>query len=117
MKFVAEPGLEFARKTKRKYDLIFLDGDHAATAVYQEIPAALTMLAPNGVILLHDFFPGNKPLWAGSSPIQGPVLAVQRLRTDGMAIQVVPLAHFRGLQRRAPTSRAWRSRHAKCRAP
>ena len=89
--FVAEPGLEFARKNKRKYDLIFLDGDHAATAVYQEIPAALTMLAPNGVILLHDYFPGNKPLWPGSSPIQGPVLAVQRLRADGMAIQVVPL--------------------------
>ena len=89
--FCAEPGLEFARKTQRKFDLIFLDGNHAATAVYQEIPAALGMLAPNGVILLHDYFPGVKPLWADSVPIQGPALAVQRLRADGMAIEVIPL--------------------------
>jgi predicted O-methyltransferase YrrM len=89
--FVTQPALEFARRTMRKFDFIFLDGDHAAIAVYEEIPAALKMLAPNGVILLHDYFPGVKPLWPGSSPIEGPALAVQRLRADGVGLEVLPL--------------------------
>lgn len=89
--FVVEPGLEFARKNTRKFDLIFLDGNHAAQAVYEEIPAALKMLAPDGVILLHDYFPDNKPLWPDARPIQGPVLAVQKLRSDGLDLEVIPL--------------------------
>lgn len=89
--FKVEPGLEFARKNTRKFDFVFLDGNHAAQAVYQEIPAALKMLAPNGVILLHDYFPNVQPLWAGSRAIQGPALAVQRLRSDGIDLEVIPL--------------------------
>ena len=46
------------------FDFVFLDGDHAAATVYQEIPAACRVLRRGGVIVLHDFFPGLMPLWS-----------------------------------------------------
>ena len=56
------------------FDMIFLDGDHSAIAVYKEIPLALKRLCPTdkGLIILHDFFPGLSPLWEGQAPLPGP---------------------------------------------
>src|SRR5687767_6907932 len=42
--FAAKPSLEYFSASDEKYDFIFLDGDHGATTVYQEIPAALGRL-------------------------------------------------------------------------
>jgi len=65
VQFITKPSLEFLSATGEGFDFIFLDGDHCAKTVYQEIPAALDHLNPNGVILLHDYFPNAKPLWKG----------------------------------------------------
>lgn len=91
VKFVARPSLEFMSDCTRRYDLIFLDGNHSAPTVYREIPAALKLLEPGGYILLHDYFPNLRPLWAGTPPIRGPWLATERLRREGVDIRVVPL--------------------------
>jgi predicted O-methyltransferase YrrM len=66
--------LEFMRSTKQRYDLIFLDSDHRADTVYQEVSAALPLLSSNGVLLLHDYYPGGVPLFPNSAVI-GPFYA------------------------------------------
>jgi predicted O-methyltransferase YrrM len=90
--FIQNRSPEFLRQPLHKYDLIFLDGSHAASVVYQEIPLALSALNQNGVILLHDFYPGNRPLWSSNRRIvPGPWIAVQRLRKEGAPLQAHPL--------------------------
>jgi predicted O-methyltransferase YrrM len=89
--FVADTSLNYAANCKQKFDFIFLDGSHAASVVYQEIPMALKLLNPNGVILLHDYFPGMKPLWSDGSIIPGPYQATERLAKEGVDVIVVPL--------------------------
>jgi predicted O-methyltransferase YrrM len=38
-----------------KYDLIFLDGDHAAETLEKDIYYALQLLAPGGILACHDY--------------------------------------------------------------
>ena len=89
--FVTRPATDYLRNSPEKFDLIFLDGDHSATGVYQEIPAALGLLNPGGLILLHDYFPGLQPLWADGAVVPGPQLAVERLRSEQLPVIVKPL--------------------------
>ncbi len=91
VEFVTSSSLTFLHGCKSKFDLIFLDGLHTATTVYQEVPAALEMLNPGGLILLHDFFPHCRPLWSDGSVIAGPWLAVERLRNEGAKMTAHPL--------------------------
>lgn len=91
VEFRTEASLRFLGTCKRKFDFIFLDGDHSAQTVYQEIPAALELLRPGGVILLHDYFPDLRPLWSNGTVIPGPFLATERLRQEGAKLVVVPL--------------------------
>jgi len=88
--FVVRKSLQFLRDGTERWDLIFLDGDHSAATVYQELPAALARLTPGGVVLLHDYFPNNRPLWPGDPVIPGPWLGVERLRQEGAALTVLP---------------------------
>lgn len=89
--FVVSPSLAFMAGTEERFDFIFLDGDHSARAVYLETAAALRLLRPGGVILLHDFYPGGRPLYAGSGVIAGPDRALERARRECPAIAVLPL--------------------------
>jgi predicted O-methyltransferase YrrM len=90
--FVTSDSIPYLTSCKERFDLIFLDGNHAATAVYQEIPAALRLLSPGGLILLHDYFPKLEPLWSDGAVVPGPWLGVERLRAEGAPIVVAPLA-------------------------
>jgi predicted O-methyltransferase YrrM len=93
--FVVRPSLEFLGEGgSRAFDLIFLDGDHSASTVYRELPAALARTARGGLVLLHDFFPGGQPLWRGEPVIRGPWLAVQRLRREGARFEVLALGEL-----------------------
>ena len=91
VEFITDTSLNFAANCQRTFDFIFLDGDHSAATVYQEVPVALNMLKQNGVILLHDYFPNMKPLWTDGSVIPGPYLAIERLRREGLNVTVLPL--------------------------
>lgn len=92
--FVTSPALDYFASHDERYDFIFLDGDHAARAVYQEVPAALRALRSNGVILLHDYFPGLQPLWVDRNVIPGPWLAVERLRSEGAKLKAIPFGQL-----------------------
>lgn len=91
VEFIEDTSLNYAIKCEQRFDFIFLDGDHAAKTVYQEIPLALNLLKQNGEILLHDFFPNLKSLWSDGSVIPGPFLATERLVREGANVLVLPL--------------------------
>lgn len=82
---------DYMKTTRERYDLIFLDGDHDAWAVYEELSLALPLLRKNGAILLHDFYPDGKPIRANGSAIGGPFRALARAQKEDPAIQVLPL--------------------------
>jgi predicted O-methyltransferase YrrM len=86
--------LDVLREPGERYDLIFLDGDHRFKTVLKEIPAALGRLVPGGYVLLHDFFPGLRPLWPDGKVIDGPQRAVERLQQAGWPIDVRPLGEL-----------------------
>jgi predicted O-methyltransferase YrrM len=89
--FVKSDSVAFLNRTDQRFDLIFLDGDHAMETVLEELPLSLRKLSPNGVILLHDYFPNGKPLWPDGSVVAGPFEATEKLRERGMKLKVVPL--------------------------
>ncbi|MDP6419302.1 MAG: class I SAM-dependent methyltransferase [Candidatus Krumholzibacteria bacterium] len=92
--FHACPATDFLPAGGDNYDLIFLDGSHAASSVYQEVPLALERLNPGGLILLHDYFPALKPLWKKSKVIPGPCLATDRLIDEGASFQALPFGEL-----------------------
>lgn len=89
--FVTTASLAYLDACSEQFDLIFLDGDHGASTVYQEIPKALRVLSQGGTILLHDFFPQNRPLWSNNAVIVGPQLGCERLQREGANFKVLPL--------------------------
>jgi predicted O-methyltransferase YrrM len=92
--FIAKPSSEFLQETDERFDLIFLDGDHAAPAVYREFAQALKCLAPNGAILLHDFYPEGRPLYPIGSIEPGPVVAAERITAECEVIGFLPLGEL-----------------------
>jgi len=108
VEFVIDDSLSYFAKCSRRFDFIFLDGDHAAATVYQEIPAALSLLNEGGVILLHDYFPELRPLWPDVPVIPGPFLATERLIREGAQLVALPLGElpWQSIQRSNATSLA-----------
>jgi predicted O-methyltransferase YrrM len=95
VEFVTSDSLGFLSSCKSEtFDLVFLDGDHAAATVYQEIPAACRTLRRGGVIVLHDFFPNLMPLWPNGVVIEGPWRAVERLRAEDARLEALPLGEL-----------------------
>jgi predicted O-methyltransferase YrrM len=89
--FVVMDSLDFFPSCEHRYDLIFLDGSHDASTVYQEIPAAMKLLHRDGHILLHDYFPALRPLWSNRAVVPGPYLATRRLEDEGADIKILPV--------------------------
>jgi hypothetical protein len=48
---------DFFLNNQRKYDVIFIDGDHRAIQVIEDIRNALKFITQRGIILLHDCNP------------------------------------------------------------
>jgi predicted O-methyltransferase YrrM len=96
VQFVKSSSLDYLSRTKNFLDFVFLDGDHSKSTVSAEIPLVLKRLNPGGIILLHDYFPENKPLWKDywGGVIEGPYLAVEKLRNQGYPIRAIPLGEL-----------------------
>jgi len=91
VEFIHKDSIEYMQTTDNKFDFIFLDGDHSANAVYKEVSLALNLLNENGIILLHDYFPDKEPLWSNGKVIPGPFWAIERIKKEGVKIDVMPL--------------------------
>ncbi len=94
VEFSVGRSLEVLVESGERYDLIFLDGDHRLKTVAAEIPLALARLCRGGHLLLHDFFPGLRPLWPDGKVIDGPQRAVLGLQRAGWPIEVLPLGEL-----------------------
>ena len=94
VEFVKDSSLRYMARCERKFDFIFLDGDHSSSTVYQEIPSALELLNKDGLILLHDYFPDLEPLWSNGAVISGPFLAAKRFKEEGANLAVLPLGEL-----------------------
>lgn len=92
VEFVVARSVDYLRGLPAAFDVVFLDGDHAASNVYREIPMALNVLRPGGCLVLHDFFPALEPVWPDGTVIPGPYLAVQRLRREQPGLTAIPLS-------------------------
>lgn len=94
VRFEIKPALSLMKTVGEKMDMIFLDGDHSAPAVYREISAALDILADDGIILLHDFYPNEIAIFPTGTVIPGPSLAVGRIRNEVPDIRISPLGEL-----------------------
>lgn len=79
----------FAEQRERgaKFNLIFIDGDHTAEQVYRDVQGALSVLATDGAICLHDCNPSTEAMQR-VPPVQSEWTgdcwkAVARLRAEG----------------------------------
>jgi predicted O-methyltransferase YrrM len=70
IRFHTGPSLEFMRVTDQRFNFIFLDGDHGAKAVYEELGSALPLLDEGSLILLHDYYPDAKPPYPHSATLE-----------------------------------------------
>jgi predicted O-methyltransferase YrrM len=91
VRFRVQSSIEYLASCSERFDLAFLDGFHTASHVLREIPATLPKLRPGGYVLLHDYYPEQKPLWSDGHVERGPYLAAERLRRGGADIAVKPL--------------------------
>ena len=91
IEFHTQPSIEFMNSTRQRFDFVFLDGYHGARTVYEEVSAVLKLLKKDGVLLLHDYYPGGKALYAGEPAIGGPFQALHRIRKENQTIEVLPL--------------------------
>jgi predicted O-methyltransferase YrrM len=90
-RFVIGDSRHFFAANDEMFDFVFLDGDHSADTVYEEMVSALALINENGLIVLHDYFPGGRPLWSDGVVISGPFAAVEKLRASRFAINAIPL--------------------------
>lgn len=91
VEFVTDDSARFWGRSTETFDLIFLDGNHEAPAVYKDVCGASQHLNPGGVIVLHDYFPDLQPLWKDSAPITGPSQAMARCCEEAPSLTVQPL--------------------------
>lgn len=97
VRFEVKPSLQLMKNLKslnQKFDLIFLDGDHSASAVYLELSAALDLLAPNGTILLHDFYPDGKAIYPNGMVVPGPFVGAERVSGECPQVKFIPLGEL-----------------------
>ena len=92
--FIISSAQSFMKDTDKRFDFIFLDGDHSSLAVYKEVSIALTLLKPDGVILLHDYYPDAKPLFSDGKIIPGPFRAMDRIKRKNNNICVQPFGEL-----------------------
>ena len=58
---IFQNSLDFNEKhIKNKMDLIFIDGGHTYSVIKNDTEKSLNMIAPNGIILWHDYVPGKQ---------------------------------------------------------
>jgi predicted O-methyltransferase YrrM len=92
--FRTSPALKFMTLTEQRFDFIFLDGDHRAETVYEELAAALPLLDKAGLILLHDYYSNAAVHYGDSARILGPFHALRRAHKENPEIRVLPLGEL-----------------------
>jgi hypothetical protein len=73
------------------FDLIMIDGNHSKEFVRQDFVGGLSKLAPNGIMLLHDTYPGDKSAMAFDRCSDGyKVIEEMSTKTDQYEMVTIP---------------------------
>lgn len=91
VEYVVSPSAEYLQNCRETFDLIFIDGDHSEVGAYFDILYALSRLADDGIILLHDFHDPDDPDLAHSHGQFGVFWALHRLQRHIPDLTVVRL--------------------------
>lgn len=91
LNFIKSDSVEFLRSSKDKFDFVFLDGSHEGRKIYDELNTLKNHVNPGSIVLIHDYFPGRKALWSNRKVIFGPVMACEKLFSEGKLRSVVPV--------------------------
>lgn len=92
VEFVRAQSVDYLQDNDRRFDLIYLDGDHAADTVYKEIALAAGHLQPDGMIALHDYSPRLMfQTYYDGWTLPGPFLAAERISREHTGVDVMGL--------------------------
>jgi predicted O-methyltransferase YrrM len=97
LKATSDAGYATLKNQRQNFDMILIDGDHGYEQCLKDLRNAITLVRPNGLILLHDAF---CPQWPGVA------LAVDTVQYEDANIEKVVLPIFPGLaivQKKIPT--------------
>jgi len=98
VEFVQSRSVEYLRNSNEQFDFIFLDGDHAANTVYQEIALVTRLVGPDGIIALHDYSHNRMfQIYYDGWTIPGPFLAARRASRERGDADVIALGKLPGM--------------------
>ena len=80
----------FFKKNNKKYDLIFIDGNHTIDQAFKDIANAFNCLNKNGIIIIHDYY-DIESLSDLFTKIFGPFLAIYFLKKKMKKLKVVKI--------------------------
>lgn len=94
VQFVAQNPDTFLMHDETTYDLVLVNGDTDADAVYRALVLASDRLSPSGgFILLHNVFAtGKRQYGKQDAVVWGPVLAAARLESEYRELKLQPLS-------------------------
>lgn len=75
-----------------RYDLLFIDGSHAASYVRSDSAKALELVAPGGVIVWHDYSPAMPGVWNELNRLKDSGLALCQIERTSLVVYRAPAA-------------------------
>ena len=89
VEFVTQASVDYLSTTNEEFDLVFIDGHHAANTVYLDLVLASRHLTPGGLILMHDYDPPG--VWLQRPWMAGPFLAARRVLRETGGLKLLDL--------------------------
>lgn len=86
----------------RKFDMVFVDGDHSTEGVVRDVAFALDLLAPGGCVIVHDYTDtadAKRPPWTvsvydGIEEVLRRRPGTERRRLAGWLVELRPIAGY-----------------------
>ena len=91
VEFSIAKSTDYLNGHETEFDFILLDHCPAADIAYRDIVLAIRALRPGGLLLIHSYFPGKKPLGTDERVNSDSYLAVRHLRQQGARLVALPL--------------------------
>ena len=91
VEFVVQDSRVFLQTDTRRFDFVFVDGDHSARGAYVDIVRSARKLSGHGALVLHDYYPEGRQLWRNQVALPGVWLATQKIIRENPKVRVLPL--------------------------
>lgn len=85
-----------SKSVHSNFDIIFIDANHAAEAVFRDFETATKLVSPRGIVMLHDTWPKNEE-YTSEKYCGSAYLAVEQIRNKFLDWNCVTLPFHPGL--------------------